>query len=91
MSTQSSSAICRLLTIVDGATEEIVDLIELIDFDLQSFALQFDVPLESDPEMLDRYAVGPDDIDFLSRCLGRRLEWDFRTYAYFIDAAERDT
>lgn len=89
-SNPSSPPICHVLTIIDGSTEETVDLEEIKAFEIASFSLQFDVPTESDPEMLDRYAVGPDDIAFLQEALGFKLDFDFRRFAYFIDAARMD-
>lgn len=84
------SAICHVLSILDGATEEVVDVHEIHPFDLAAFRHQFDVPVESDPEMLDRYAVGPDDTTFLSGSLGVNLSFDFGRFAYFIEAARKD-
>ncbi len=85
----SHDKLFRALTIIDGGTEEVVDILELENFDLQAFAHQFDVPVESDPLMLDRYAVGPDDVQFLSKALGIDLPYDFSRFAYFIEALKR--
>lgn len=81
--------ICRALTVVDGQTEEVVDLHEIETFDLATFAAQFDVPVQYDPQMLDRYAVGPDDVPFLTSALGVELPFDFARFAYFIEALKR--
>lgn len=81
--------LCRALTIVDGTTEEVIDLHEIENFDVQAFAQQFDVPVQYDPHMLDRYAVGPDDVPFLNQILGVELPFDFSRYAYFIEALGR--
>lgn len=81
--------LCRALTVVDGVTEEVIDLHEIEAFDLTIFAQQFDVPVQYDPLMLDRYAVGPDDVDFLNRTLGVELPFDFARYAYLIEALKR--
>ncbi len=83
--------LCHLLTVIDGETEEIVDLIEIQGFELTSFARQFDVPVETDPEMLERYAVGPDDAPFVFEVLGFEVKLNFTRYAYFIEAAKKDT
>lgn len=88
--TSKRFAICHVLSILDGATEEVVDVHEIHPFDLVAFRQQFDVPVESDPEMLDRYAVGPDDTTFLNGALGVDLSFDFSRYAYFIEAARKD-
>jgi hypothetical protein len=80
-----------VLSILDGTTEEVIDVHEIHPFDLAAFLHQFDVPVESDPEMLDRYAVGPDDATFLSTALGIDLSFDFTRFAYFIEAARKDT
>lgn len=86
---QDNDHLFRSLTIIDGVTEDLVDIIELETFDLQAFAHQFDVPVESDPHMLDRYAVGPDDVQFLSKVMGIDLPYDFARFAYFIEALKR--
>jgi hypothetical protein len=83
--------LCRLLTVVDGETEEIVDLIEIKGFELSAFARQFDVPVETDPEMLERYAIGPDDAPFVFGVLGFEMKLDFARFGYFIEAAQKDT
>jgi len=82
--------VCRVLTEVDGQTEEVVDFVEIINFDLESFCKQFDVPVEVDPRMLDRYSVGPDDVSFLEGVLQRPLKLDLARRAYFIEALIRD-
>lgn len=84
------SSICHVLLILDGATEDVIDVFELERFDLAAFAEQFDVPTESDPEMHDRYAVGPGDEDFLQDYTPEGMAFDFRQNAYFIEAVERD-
>ncbi|MEY4668527.1 MAG: hypothetical protein RL518_1226 [Pseudomonadota bacterium] len=86
----SEPSICHVLTVIDGASEEVVDVHELEPFDLGEFCKQFDVPIEHDPQMLDRYAVGPDDVPFLERVMGVSLPFSFSTHAYFIEAARRD-
>ena len=82
--------IARVLVVLDGETEDILEVLELQSFDLEAFADQFDVTIESDPEMLDRYAVGPDDADFVNDHLEVGMVFDFGRNAYFIEAAERD-
>lgn len=88
--THYSALICRVLAIFDGETEELVEVFELVNFDLHSFTTQFDVPVETDPQMLDRYAVGPIDVDFMRTHVPAGIEFDFTRYAYFIDAAKRE-
>ena len=91
MSADSSvTSLCHVLTVVDGSSEEVIDVHELEPFDLKAFCHQFDVAVERDPQMLDRYAVGPDDVTFLHKVMEIELPFDFSTYAYFIEAAERD-
>lgn len=70
---------------LDGQTEEILDVIKIESFDLGLFSKQFDVPVETDPEMLDSYAVGPIDVDFLRGVLGEEVSFDFSMFAYFIE------
>jgi hypothetical protein len=82
--------LCHILTIVDGKSEEVIDAFEIEAFDLIAFSQQFDVPTETDPKMLDRYSVGPDDATFLENALGFSVGFDFSRYAYFIEAAEKD-
>jgi hypothetical protein len=80
---------CHLLTVIDGETEELLDLIEIRAFDLIRFREQFDVPVESDPDLLDKYAVGPGDVEFLREVLGLELQFDFSRYGYFVEAATK--
>lgn len=79
----------HVLTVVDGESEELLDLVELRRFDLVRFREQFDVDAARDPEMRDRYAVGPDDATFLNEVVGYQIPFDFRRYAYFIEAARK--
>jgi hypothetical protein len=83
-------SVCHILHIIDGATEETVDAIELTGFDLSAFRLQFDVPDQFDPDMLDRYAVGPDDVTFLVKYLNVSLTFDFTNRGYWIEAVRKD-
>jgi len=79
--------ICHVLVIIDGKTEETLDIVELTRFELGPFRNQFDVPVESDPDMLDRYVVGPDDEAFLRQYLDRQITFDFSANGYWIEAA----
>jgi hypothetical protein len=90
MNSENSNAICHGISIVDGTTEETVDFILIPHFSLESFTKQFDVPVQWDPKMLDRYAVGPDDVEFLRREIGTQMVFDFTRYGYFIEAVARD-
>lgn len=83
------SDICHVLSIVDGSTEEVIDIIEIPHFSVESFSRQFDVPVEIDPQMHDRYAVGPDDVEFLRREVGMQMVFDFARFGYFIEAVYR--
>ena len=85
-----NSDICHILAVFDGITEELVEAEEILNFDLQAFREQFDVPVETDPDMLDRYSIGPDDSAFVCKALGRQISFDFTGFAYFIEAAQRD-
>ena len=53
--------VVHVLTVIEGKSEEITGLIELTNFKLAEYQLQFDVDPIKDPEMLERYSVGPDD------------------------------
>lgn len=81
--------ICHVLVAVDGRTEEPIDVIELTRFELIAFCKQFDVPVEHDPEMLDRYVVGPDDEGFLRNYLDVPFTFDFSSTGYWIEAATK--
>lgn len=86
----SDSSLCHVLAVVDGTTEEVVDIHLLEPFDLPAFCRQFDVPIEHDPQMLDRYAVGPDDVAFIHKVLEVEIPFDFAENAYFIEAVRRE-
>jgi hypothetical protein len=86
----SVANICHILHIIDGATEATIDAIEISPFDLSAFCKQFDVPVEHDPQMLDRYVVGPDDVLFLSQKLPFPITFDFTSRGYWIEAVKRD-
>lgn len=85
----SREEIGRFLVVYDGTSEEVVALHELKSFELSSFREAFDVP-DSDPEMLDRYAVGPDDTFFLRNSLDGEISFDFSSKAFFIEALRKD-
>lgn len=88
--TANNQELCRVLVILDGESEDVLDVVELQGFDINAFAEQFDVPIESDPHMLDRYAVGPDDAGFVNDHLDTVMTFDFARNAYFIEAATRE-
>ena len=80
--------VVHVLTVVDGQSEELLDILVLTNFELEQFRLRFDVP-DTDPDMRDRYGVGPDHTAFLAEVTGQELVFEFGRYAYFIEAAER--
>jgi hypothetical protein len=82
------SSIVHGLAIYDGASEELVEFIPINHFDLARFSKQFDVLHASDPQMHDRYSVGPDDAQFVRQELGEMVNFDFKNKAYFIEAVE---
>jgi hypothetical protein len=82
--------ICHVVTIIDGSTEETIAVFRIPGFQLSAFCTQFGVPVEQDPEMPDRYAVGPDDVPFLLHALQQDVQFDFGRNAYFIEAVEDD-
>lgn len=84
-----SEIIVHVLTVIDGESEELVDLMELRGFVAAEYHKQFDVDPAHDPDMLDRYSVGPDDVEFLQLQTGAKLELDFKRFAYFIEAAKK--
>ena len=83
----ANNSICHVLAIIDGSTEEILDVVTLADFNLAAFQAQFDVPIELDPEMHDRYVVGPDDVSFLKQYLTVPVSFNFTTTGSWIEAA----
>lgn len=85
-----SRSLVHVLTVIDGKTEELLHLVELKTFTATEFQKQFDVDPEKDPEMMDRYSVGPDDLGFLEKHIGKPLNFDFKRYAYFIEAATKE-
>jgi len=82
-------AIDHILVILDGITEDTVDVVQLKSFHLELFCKQFDVPIQSDPQMLDRYVVGPDDLEFLIPYLQRFVTFSFSSHGYWIEAVTR--
>ncbi len=85
-----TSPIGRYLTIFDGESEELETLYELSSFSLEKFVDHFEPCPRSDPEMHDRYSVGPDDVSFLQSYLEEEVEFDFVTFAYFLEAIKKD-
>ena len=75
--------------IIDGSTEDTIDVVQFKSFNLDLFCQQFDVPTQSDPQMLDRYVVGPDDLDFLVPYLQQPVEFRFDVRGYWIEAVTR--
>ncbi len=89
MKTGTADDVVRILSIFDGRSEKLHHFIEIQNFSLSEFAQQFDVDLQQDTQMLDRYSVGPDDLTFLTKYLNEELDFDFRLYGYFIEAVRR--
>lgn len=79
--------VCHVLVVMDGRSEDIIDAIPIPRFQLAPFCYQFDVPVETDSEMLDRYVVGPDDEEFLRQYLDEAIVFDFTANGYWIEAA----
>lgn len=80
----------RVLVVYDGSSEEVVSLLRLSNFSLDSLMQQFDVDPESDPQMYNCYAIGPEDISFVLAHLDEELDFDFQKNAYFIEAVAND-
>ena len=85
--TNESVPIIHVLTVFDAFTEEMVDVLRFRRFDLKAFLLQFAVDTTSDPHMTDRYAIGPDDTPLVNEALGYEHFFNFKEFAYFIEAA----
>ncbi len=79
----------RYLVIYDGKTEEVSKLIVLKNVELGNLKDMLDVP-PSDPEMHDRYAVGPDEMELISPYFDEEIEVDFSKHACFIEAIIED-
>ena len=86
----STSKLCHVLVVINGTTEDVERVIELRNFDKEAFMAQLDVPNQSDPEMLDRYVVGPDDVSFVKDYLTEPVTFDFSNLGYWIEAVTRD-
>ena len=86
----STSKLCHVLVVINGTTEDVERVIELRNFDKEAFMAQLDVPKQSDPEMLDRYVVGPDDVSFVKDYLTEPVTFDFSNLCYWIEAVTRD-
>lgn len=86
MTYASQDPVYHTLVAIDGETEEVVEIFQIPLFNLSSFCEQFDVPVQHDPQMLDRYAVGPDDVPFLVQHLAEPIQFDFSAFGYFIEA-----
>lgn len=82
---------CHVLTVVDGESEEVIDVIELPNLSLEAFRRHYEVTINDDPEMVDRYSVGPDDIAFVQQAAGGEVYFDMTKYAYFIEAVLVDS
>ncbi len=81
-----SKKLTRALTVYDGKTEELSSLTELPLFSLPDFSAHFDVDKSTDPDMSDRYSIGPDDVTFVQKYLPSPLKFDFKEKAYFIES-----
>ncbi len=86
----ANNKILHVLSIVDGVTEDALDAIVIPGFNAKDYYDQFDVDPNADPQMLDRYSVGPDDAAFLSKRLHAAPAFDFKRFAYFIEAVTDD-
>ena len=82
--------VTHVLAVYDGISEEIIDVVKIVQFNLAEFIDQFDVDPERDPQMEDRYAVGPDDLPFLGKKLANQIAFDLSTKAYFVEAVADD-
>jgi hypothetical protein len=80
----------RILSVYNGASEELEEFFVLKDVSLVLLIDQFGVDPLADPEMLKRYAVGPDDVEFLSEYLTEALEFNFSDCGYFVEAVYDD-
>ena len=85
-----SQQIVHVLTVVDGVTEEIVEVHDLPHFSLEEFVKQYEVDPVLDPEMHARYSVGPDDAPLVIKAMEKVICFEFSQFAYFIDAVVDD-
>lgn len=84
------SKVCHVLVVINGTTEDIERVVELQNFDKEAFMNQLDVPKQSDPDMLDRYVIGPDDVSFVKNYLPESVNFDFSNLGYWIEAVTRN-
>jgi hypothetical protein len=85
----ASQHLTHVLVIVDGNSDETIDIVEITRFSLKEFCAQFDVPVQYDPEMLEIYVVGPDDVSFLKSHLDKEVHFDFSSRGYWIEAVTK--
>ncbi len=85
----ANKQLTHVLVIVDGSSEETIDVVEIKRFSLNEFCVQFDVPVQYDPGMLEVYVVGPDDVTFLKSYLDREIIFDFSSRGYWIEAVTK--
>ena len=88
--TENTNSIIHLLSIYDAKTEELVELLKFKEFNLNAFIEQFAVDPVTDPEMHERYAIGPDDLPLILDALGHEYNFEFQAYAYFVEAVTDD-
>jgi hypothetical protein len=88
-SRNANQQVTHVLVIVEGSSEETIDIVEITRFSLKEFCAQFDVPVQYDPEMLEIYVVGPDDVSFLKSYLDREIIFNFSSQGYWIEAVTK--
>ena len=85
--TTNSPATVHVITIYNASSEEPVDLLRFDNFSLPDFIDQFAVDVATDPDMTERYAIGPDDLPLVNKALGYEHPFNFSELAYFVEAA----
>jgi hypothetical protein len=84
-------SVIHVLSIYDGQTEEITAVHRLERFDEAAFRVQFAADMEIDPDLSERYSVGPDDASLILSMMTEVIEFEFTRFAYFVEAVRDDT
>jgi hypothetical protein len=77
----------RYIAQYEKTGEELIDRIELKDFDLSKFQKQLGVQNENDP-MFDCFPIKENDFDFLIKYISENIILDFDNYEYFLEAEQ---
>ncbi len=82
--------IVHILAIYDGKSEDLIEIIELPHFSPEKMIAHYEIDTAADPDIHNRYSVGPDDISIVNQAAGREISFDFTANGYFIEAVRDD-